>query len=188
MKKGFTLSEVLVTLTVIGIVSALTIPVLNKANPDKDKITYQKAIYTLERAMDSTINDPKLKLTNKYWADENLSETAFCDAISGALNTAGRVSCNETSSYENPNFITTDGIRFWGFEGKIYSLSAGNNVRSRTIFVERRLTDKEKNILLRNRDSFHSEPGLKIQILYNGKIQIPETQDWDYETSLAEKF
>lgn len=188
MKKGFTLSEVLITLTILGIVFAITIPVLNNANPDKDKIIYQKAIYSVEEAMKSIMDDSTFKLSKKYWADDNISESKFCESYASVLNTTGKVDCNSTSSYANPNFITTDGIRFWGLEGKVYSLSSGNVVKTRTIYIDRQLNTKEKNMLARKRDSHHTEPGLKLQIVYNGKIRIPETEEWEYEEKLTEKF
>ena len=37
-KTGFTLAELLITLVVIGIISAITLPAINKLMPDKNKI------------------------------------------------------------------------------------------------------------------------------------------------------
>lgn len=188
MRNGFTLAEVLITLTVIGIVCAVTIPMLNNAKPDRDKVIYKKAIYSIGEVMKKTIEDPTSKLSTKYWADENLSEDAFCEAFAKILNTSGKIMCNNTSSYNNPNIITTDGIKFWGLEGKVHSLEEGNKVKARTIYIERMLTSKEKNLLSKKRDSYHVDPGLKVQVLYNGRIRIPETDEWEYENTLANKI
>ena len=51
MKKAFTLSEALITLAIIGVMASILIPTLNNAKPDKDKITYKKALYTVQSAV-----------------------------------------------------------------------------------------------------------------------------------------
>ena len=49
MKKknlGFTLAEVLIVIGIIGVVAALTLPNLNHATGDKERITKVKKIYS----------------------------------------------------------------------------------------------------------------------------------------------
>jgi prepilin-type N-terminal cleavage/methylation domain-containing protein len=46
MKKGFTLAEVLITLTIIGVVAALTIPGLVASYQEKVTVTQLKKVYT----------------------------------------------------------------------------------------------------------------------------------------------
>lgn len=49
--KGFTLAEVLITLGIIGVVAAITIPTLMQNSQDKEKITALKKTYsTLSQA------------------------------------------------------------------------------------------------------------------------------------------
>ena len=56
MKKGFTLAEVLITLAVIGVVAALTIPVLVQKYQKKQLFTqFMKTYNTLSTAMDNAI-------------------------------------------------------------------------------------------------------------------------------------
>ena len=58
MKKGFTLSEVLITLGIVGIVSVLTIPAIMKNYKDKVYMTQLKKIYgQLSEATQSMMND-----------------------------------------------------------------------------------------------------------------------------------
>ena len=45
IKKGFTLAEVLIVIGIIGVVAALTLPNLNHATGDKEKVTRVKKIY-----------------------------------------------------------------------------------------------------------------------------------------------
>ena len=52
-KKAFTLAEVLIVIGIIGVVAALTLPNLNHATGDKEKVTRVKKIYsTLSEAVD----------------------------------------------------------------------------------------------------------------------------------------
>lgn len=188
MKKGFTLSEVLITLVVLGVIMAITIPVLNNVRPDPDKTMYQKALYSVQGAMSSVMNDPMANLSRSYWADSEVTASGFCDAFAEALNTVGDIDCTSESSYDAPNFITSDGLRFWGLEGKSFTAtdSRGNNVRD--IYVDRLLSKNEKNKLETKRDTSHANPGLKIQITASGKVQTGNTDDWEYENSITKKF
>ena len=52
MKKAFTLAEVLITLVIIGVVSAITIPTLSASTQKKENIVrYKKALSTVNQAM-----------------------------------------------------------------------------------------------------------------------------------------
>ena len=59
-----TLSEVLITLMVLGIIAALTIPILNSKRPDKDAVMFKKAFLNVSAAV--------AKL------DEDMEYTEFC--------------------------------------------------------------------------------------------------------------
>lgn len=63
-KKGFTLAEILVALSVVGIVAAISAPVLSNVLPDKDKIAVLKAYKSLNDATQELINDPGYYINN----------------------------------------------------------------------------------------------------------------------------
>ena len=91
MRKAFTLSEALITLAIIGVLAAILIPVIDNVRPDKDKITYKKALYSMQsaisNAMDSTLYSMAAN-SSAYWKDENVGDSDFCNAVADALNTA----------------------------------------------------------------------------------------------------
>jgi prepilin-type N-terminal cleavage/methylation domain-containing protein len=58
--KGFTLTELMVALTVIGILVAVVTPAIMKTRPNKNKMMVKKSFYTVEQIVNSLINDEQL--------------------------------------------------------------------------------------------------------------------------------
>lgn len=64
VKFGFTLAEVLITLGIIGIVAALTIPgLITKCKEMQDRVTYKKVYSSLNQAMKYAQEDDGIDLT-----------------------------------------------------------------------------------------------------------------------------
>ena len=192
MKKAFTLSEALITLAIIGVLAAILIPVIDSARPDKDKITYKKAMYSMQgavsNAMDSTVYSVAAN-SAAYWQDTMVDADDFCTAVADQLNTAGAVNCSSTSSYESPNFITTDGIRFWGLEGKNWDKECNSSgfCKEREIFVDRAIGTNELRAVENSRGRTGNDAyGMKIRVRYDGKISTPSDETYDYENDLIE--
>lgn len=184
MRKAFTLSEALVTLAILGVLAAILIPVLDNVRPDKDKITYKKALYSLQGAVSNAMDSTEYAMAANsaaYWKDQKFSNDTFCKAVAASLNTAGEVDCTSTSSYESPNFVTTDGIRFWGLEGKF----DGNN---RVIYVDRAIGNSELRAVERTRGKSGDDAyGMKIRVWYDGKVDTGSSADgYDFENDLIE--
>lgn len=59
-KTGFTLAELLITLVVIGIISAITLPAINKLMPDENKINCIKAYDTLSALVKNLASNTKI--------------------------------------------------------------------------------------------------------------------------------
>ncbi|MCQ2754643.1 MAG: type II secretion system GspH family protein [bacterium] len=57
-KKAFTLSEVLIALTVIGVVAAIVAPSLSNLIPNKDKVTFLKIYDSISTAASDIIENP----------------------------------------------------------------------------------------------------------------------------------
>lgn len=208
MKKSFTLAETLVTLTVLGVIMAIVMPLINKAKPDKDIMIFKKGMYTIQsvvgNATELLLNQGAL--SNEIWKsaividDTNFGEAAeygFCSRLADQLNTS-KVDCGAhlSGTYENPQIITTDGIRYWNLP----ILQFGSDVES--ICFDRTFSDKELSVLEEVREGYSNQTsngaycdvggarpvGLKVDIRWDGKVFIPHNNaNYAYENSLVEK-
>lgn len=127
-KFGFTLSEVLISLTILGVIGAVLIPSVTSMVPDKNKVILKKAYAVLEQDIYTLINDdvnyPYAQTYtmssvlyhrgfNYVDATTNGSTNKFCYLLSDNLNTVGAVTCpdnNTKPSLSNTSFTTSDGI------------------------------------------------------------------------------
>ncbi len=83
MKKGFTLAEVLITLGIIGVVAALTLPALI--------FNYQKQSWVNQFKREFTVASQGFKLAMASESVENLADTELFRSINGEnLNEAGQ--------------------------------------------------------------------------------------------------
>src|SRR5574344_2686088 len=66
MKKkiAFTLAELMITLTVIGILAAILIPLAAEMKPNRNKVMAKKAYYILQKTVSEMINDDILDPKN----------------------------------------------------------------------------------------------------------------------------
>ncbi len=77
--KGFTLSEILIAMLVLGIIVAASVPVILNLTPNKNAIMMKKAYYATESIIHSLINDPN------YYPDQsaNCNGTASWSGTDG---------------------------------------------------------------------------------------------------------
>lgn len=68
MKKGFTLPEVLITLGIIGIIAAVTIPAVSRLRPNEVKVRYMKAYNALTTLI------PQIMDNEEWYHDVNYVE------------------------------------------------------------------------------------------------------------------
>jgi len=139
IKSGFTLAEVMITVGIIGIIAAVTIPALINTMPNQELIMFKKAYYNTSRIVAELINDDDLypdienednpdivgfAITNfqdqlgldseaRYQGQDYSGTGKFCGLFAAKLN-ASQVDCEQATNFQNGNvqgnFTTTDGI------------------------------------------------------------------------------
>ncbi len=113
--KGFTLTELMVAMAVIGILVAVVTPAVMKTRPNKNKMMVKKTFYTAEQVIDTMINDERLY--------PDMTDVCY-----------GRVSADENNScfwgFDNWTSVTYEGKQHFG-SGKFATLFASRlNVKS----------------------------------------------------------
>ena len=95
-KNAFTLTEVMITLTVIGIITAVIIPVAVHSKPDENVMKFKKANNTLYQAISTLVNSDEYYLNGdlgKYpdgsWVDETTAtnQAYLCNTLKNVLST-----------------------------------------------------------------------------------------------------
>ena len=119
MKKGFTLAEVLITLVIIGVIAAMTIPTLmNSTNNQEFRVGLKKAISTLNQAMslnyalEGTQVGTTSTLTNASDIVNNLFKKRMSVITTQTTGTSFASTNAPFTATNNELFYTADGMRF----------------------------------------------------------------------------
>ena len=133
-KRGFTLAEVLITLAIIGVVAAISIPsVISNSQQQEFKTGLRKAVSVLNSAI--TMNmaiDGESPYDNANLFGYMMRHMAVMETLS-TIQKKYFIDSAGWSSWRNAAFYTTDGMRyeFWGASGNIrnFFLYENPNVR-----------------------------------------------------------
>ena len=132
--KGFTMSEAIVALSVLGIIAVLTIPsVLNSQGENKNKLKLRKAMSVYAVAYNNILMENNLLTENKFieWRKNDIKK-----GYSGHRSNFKII--NESTSYPNCRFKTSDGI-WWDICGENDS-----NINNPVIIIDEKYQDKSR--------------------------------------------
>lgn len=172
MKKGFTLTEVLIALSVIAIITAILMPIIFKMRPNQEVLMVKKAYNMTQAIVSEMINDEKC-YPFRYDRVGFENETAYTNCSYNASADATTKFREVFKSYVNPiedssgnTFTTKDGMK-WTLSGRFIANGGGN---SQTIITVDTNPGKEKS-----NDTFVMVIGA------DGKIWIDEDYEWARE-------
>ena len=204
-KSAFTLSELMIALTVLGILCAILLPAIVRTMPNQNKVMMKRAYYTTANIVSDMINDANLYPSvdssgNTKVGFDNLesvtyngktysSYSKFISLFAAHLNIDGEI--NETCSGSGSGatipgnskycriFTTPDGI--------LWTLKATNSIemltRTNTITVD--VNGDKKPNCMQGDDSCSTRTSnfdrFSMEISDDGTITIPEEQTWARE-------
>ena len=124
----------------------------------------------------------------RYHADrflQNLYNKDVCEAIAATLNTTGEIKCNQKSSemsFDSPDFITTDGLRFWHVGGSGWTFAGGDGIDDILVDYDMTKADRKRRYENSGQEKWKDENryGLFIVIHRDGKVSVPEPDSDDY--------
>lgn len=211
MKKAFTIAEAIISAAMLGVLAVVLFPMLQDFQPNKDKTSYNKALFSMQSAVSNVMEESYSIAANRIlssgstetWKDEdflrNLTQTEACEEIAKNFNLSGTYNCGGQGSYESPNFITSDGIRFWGIGGDAKFASGGKG-GSQLIYMDREMKKSDwkkrkkdfeeitNQKWTENNNLKDEKPGLKLIVRYDGKVHTGTGNiEWGYENGLIKK-
>ena len=137
-KTGFTLAEVLITLGIIGVVAAMTMPTLiNQTNGAQYKAAYKKALSAISQGV--TLN---VALDDQSFADNSAE-----NILPGRMNVVNKVDNSATRGYEilaingssNLSNTASENVSLFFNDGSMFEFPAGDD--------ECKLSDQCKGII-----------------------------------------
>lgn len=153
-KKGFTLTELMVALAIVGILCAILLPVVHNILPNQNTVMAKRTYYTVQQVVSDLINDdscyPDMSMGNPpvvgfnylgaddncigYTSEDTNSELKFLKLFSNRLD--GTLDTSST-----PNTLTTkDGVK-WYFCSQDFA-STGDTDSHQTIAIDVNGDDK----------------------------------------------
>jgi prepilin-type N-terminal cleavage/methylation domain-containing protein len=132
MQKGFTLAETLITMAVIGIIMALSIPAVIQ-NTNDTKPLFKKAYNSVEEVVNELVNDTSIYPTGDlsaaasgttYCSATDLTNgLCFCQNFFSKLNTVGTVTCTAaaavTPSTSNMDATATNAMNWYNLHSTV---------------------------------------------------------------------
>lgn len=169
MKKGFTLAELLITLGIVGVIAAVTVPTVAKLKPDNAKAKFLKSYAVLTDVTAELVNDESLFVT--IYSSDGVTPACVglactnvtTDALAGYglsnvtyLSTPAKYGyllawkLNALSTYSQSgalsvaNFTTHDGVK-WNVKPSTSTNSDGSSVLTANITIDIDGANKGKN-------------------------------------------
>lgn len=156
INKGFTLAEILITLTVIGIVAAISIPALNQSVNEKAWKTQKKALHV--RLTNAIASMPKIKGYGEYTEtkDPNTNEITVKDTLAESFLIEGL-----SKVYKMNNICSVNNLENCGLPKKIITQEP------KTVTFPQKWSDIVGQSWTYSAAAFQTTNGESIAVFYN---------------------
>lgn len=173
MKKGFTLTELMVALAVIAVLSAIMMPIMHKLRPNQDVLMVKRAFNLAQTVVSEMANDPRCYPQLSY--DEQFifengkgyeECTAYNDPNEDDAGAKFRAIFADIANIQD-NGNSKDNMQ-WNFYSDLEHADGSTNVCESNMYIK---VDTD-----RNNDKAHDT--FEFRVCANGKIFIDE-DDYD---------
>ena len=125
IKKGFTMTEILVAMSIVGVLAAIMIPAFYRSKPNQEMLMLKKSYYMMSRTISELINDDDFYNENEGFSDlkevnyrdiniKSDKDEKFCRLVAARMNTNIEPNCTNKSFTDGTpsegQFTTQDGI------------------------------------------------------------------------------
>ena len=199
IKKGFTMTELLVTMGIIGVLAAIMIPTFYRSKPNSEKLMLQKSYHTIGRVIYELVNDDRIypddedddeygsksgfsnTIEKSYHGVTAKGESKFCAFVASKLNvSSANVDCSgdrSLSASKGGNFTTSDGVT-WSLPYSDFENGKKEKDSKKTIEIDVNGKDKGPNCFEKksgNKCASGQAPDrFEIYVDRWGKISIPD--------------
>ena len=196
MKKGFTLSEMLVTLAVISFLIMILFPVLKKSLPNQEQAMFKKAYYITERVVSELINDDDLYAElrefdtgNPYFGNtvevehngtDYEGNTKFCELFASKINRSSVVTCDSKAAENFTNgvlptgtLVTADSI-VW----KLPITDFDSATDAYDIFLD--VNGNKGPNCIYDKDTCKKPDRFNIKVYQDGRVSVEGTMEIEY--------
>jgi prepilin-type N-terminal cleavage/methylation domain-containing protein len=194
-KHGYTLAELLISITIIGVLTAIILPLVNKYKPDANKAIYLTTYDSIVTAVQNMINNDKIyPMPSNNDADSYLNypltnqvavtidgtaisanSAKFCNVLALSFNTLGTISCSSTydalPTFEK-SFQTTNGVVFQVFTNQT------TTVYQSDIYIDVNGENKGKNCFYS--DNCKNPDRFKFLVAASGKVYPADKKGQSY--------
>lgn len=178
--EAFSVAELMITIVIVAILAAVTIPILNNAKPDENELMHKKATFIVERVVNELVTDEFLYPENAVMTGlGNLSQvqvnggshegtTKFCSLFASRINKAPntRVVCEK------------DAKSVTSIEGIDWYLPVSDFAGDDFEIIKVDVNGAKKPNCLYDKDNCKRPDQFKYQVRKGTKVPVREVQDF----------
>lgn len=191
--KAMSLSEVLISLAVVGVLAMILVPLLSKTVANREKFLYKKAVNTMQNAISAVMQDNGVVNSSNFWPEMSDNGASIRNQIGAKIMTLGGIN-KETAAgattAADPDFYSSDGMIWWGLPDSWPTEADGVTAKK---YIDVNVdVNGEGGTNLSSVDAGEYSSGkhpdrLRVRIYKDGRVMVPsyddsDAADWSFES------